>query len=39
VLHDRAEHGGLHVLPLTIGLGDGDEIATEEHAADPVDPE
>src|SRR6516225_641737 len=32
MLHDGAEDGGLDMLPVAIRLGDGDEIAAEEHA-------
>ena len=39
VLHDRAEDRRLDVRPLAVGLGDGDEIAAEEDAADAVDRE
>ena len=34
MLHDRAEDRRLEVLPLAVGLGDGDEIVAEEDAAD-----
>ena len=34
MLHDRAEHRRLQVLPLDIALGDGDEVAAEEDAGD-----
>ena len=34
MLHDGAEHRRLDVRPLARRLGDGDEIAAEEHAGD-----
>ena len=39
VLHDGAEDRGLELRPLAVGLGDGDEVRAEEHAADAVDVE
>ena len=37
MLHDRAEDGGLQMLPLALALGDADEVGAEEHALDAVD--
>ena len=34
MLHHRAQDGGLEMLPIAVALGDGDEIAAEENAAD-----
>ncbi|MNL30354.1 hypothetical protein D3C87_1520850 [compost metagenome] len=34
MLHDRAEDGGLQVLPFGIRLGNGDEIVAEINARD-----
>ena len=37
MLHDGAEDRRLQVLPLAVGLGDGDEVVAEEHAGDARD--
>ena len=39
MLHDGAENGGLHMLPLAIALGDADEVGAQEHARDAVNVE
>jgi signal transduction histidine kinase len=37
MLHDRAEDRRLQVLPFALGLGHGDEVRAQEHAAHAVD--
>jgi hypothetical protein len=40
VFHDRAEDARLDMIPFhVITLGDGDEVATKEHAGDAGDGE
>ena len=37
MLHDRAEHGGLQMLPFPAALGDGNEIGAQEYPGHAVD--